>query len=86
MSSISPIIFKSKSFEVVLISDTPTFVTFPPFSEAKARSARLARLYNDVLSGCVAKCALMDVGICRMKAWRMTALPTTADAPRPEVF
>ena len=39
----------------------------------------------DSLSCRVAKCALIDVGICRMNAWRMTALPTTADAPKPEV-
>ena len=57
MSSISQIIFKSfeDALSVTLISDTPTFVSFSSLFEAKARSTRVARLSNDVLSGCVAK-------------------------------
>ena len=46
----------------------------------------MAKFSSDALSGCVAKCARMEGGICRMKAWRITALPTTAFVPNPAVF
>ena len=37
-------------------------------------------------SGCVAKRARIKVAICRIKAWRMTAFPTTGLVPNPAVF
>ena len=52
ISSISPI---SLVHSLPCISATPTCVFFSSFSEAKARSARVAKLSSDVLSGCVAK-------------------------------
>ena len=39
-----------------------------------------------MLSGVVAKCARIDAGICLIKAFRITALPTTAVVPNPAVF
>ena len=67
-------------------SATPTLLSFTSVSEAKALSANIARLYKDVLSGVVARCARMDTDICRIKAWLITALPTTAVVPKPAVF
>ena len=46
----------------------------------------MAKLSNEALSGCVAKWARIDAGICQMKACRITALPPTAFVPKPVVF
>ena len=46
----------------------------------------MAKLSKEALSGCVAKWAGIDEGICQMKACRITALPTTAFMPKPAVF
>ena len=83
MFSIIPI---SLSLPFTLTSATPTLLSLTSFSEAIAMSASTAKLSNDVLSGVVAKCARIDAGICRIKACRITALPTTAVVPNPAVF
>ena len=83
MSSIIPISF---SLSFTLTSATLTLLSFASFSEAIAQSAKTARLSNDVLSGVAARCARIDAGICRIKACRITALPTTAVFPKPAVF
>ena len=71
---------------LTLISATPGLLSSTSFSEASARSANMAKLSNEALSGCVAKWARIDAGICRMKACRITALPTTAFVPKLAVF
>ena len=71
---------------LTLISATPGLLLSTSFSEASARSANMAKLSNEALSGCVAKWARIAAGICWMKACRITALPTTAFVPKPAVF
>ena len=71
---------------LTLISATRGLLSSTSFSEASARSANMAKLSNEALSGCVAKWVRIEVGICRMKACRITALPTTAFVPKPAVF
>ena len=68
------------------ISATPGLLSSTSFSEASSWSANMAKLANEALSGCVAKWARIDVGICLIKACRMTAFSTTAFVPRPAVF
>ena len=71
---------------LTLISATPGLLSSTSFSEVSARSANMAKLSNEALSGCVAKWVSIDAGICRMKACRITALPTTAFVPKQAVF
>ena len=78
------VVYFSLSF--TLTSATPTLLSFASFSEVIALSVKAAKLSNDVLLGVVAKCAWIDAGICRIKACRITALPTTAVVPNPAVF
>ena len=80
-SSNSPTSFP---LSLTFISATPGLASSPSFSAATARSANMAKFSSDALSGCVAKCARTEGGICRMKAWQMTALPTTAFVPKPK--
>ena len=68
------------------ISATPGLLSSTSFSEASARSANIAKLANEALSGCVAKWARIDVGICLIKVCHITAFPTTAFVPKPAVF
>ena len=69
-----------------LISATPGLLSSTSSSAASARSAKTAKLSRVALSGWVAKWALMETGICRMNACRITAFPTTALVPKPAVF
>ena len=69
-----------------LISATPGLLSSTSSSAASARSAKTAKLSRVALSGWVAKWALMEAGICRMNACRITAFPTTALVPKPAVF
>ena len=71
---------------LTMISATPGLLSSTSFSEASARSANMAKLFNEALSGCVAKWARIDAGIYWIKACRITALPTTAFVPKPAVF
>ena len=82
----SSIILINLSLSFTQTSATPTLLSFTSVSEAKVLSANIARPSKDVLSGVVARCARMDAGICRIKAWRITALPTTAVVLKPAVF
>ena len=68
------------------ISATHGLASSTSFLAATARSTNMAKFSSDALSGCVAKCASTEGGICRMKAWRITALPTTAFVSKPAVF
>ena len=69
-----------------MISATPCLTSYMSFSEATARSGRTAKLLSEALSGWVARWALIDTGICRMKACRITAVRTTEAVPNPAVF
>ena len=82
-SSNSPTSFP---LSLTCISATPCFASSTSYSEATARSANTAKLSNDALSECVAKWARIGVGICQIKAWRMTAFPTTAVVQNPAIL
>ena len=69
-----------------LISATPGLLSSTSCPAASALSAKTAKLSREALSGWVAKWALMEAGICRMNACRITAFPTTALVPKPAVF
>ena len=69
-----------------VISATPGLLSSTSCSAASALSAKMAKLSSEALSGCVAKWALMEAGICLMNACRITAFPTTALVPKPAVF
>ena len=71
---------------LTFISATPGLALSTSLSATTARSANMAKFSSDELSGCVAKCARTEGGVCRMRDWRIMALPTTAFVPKPAVF